>query len=140
MMSRRRKVVPNLSILALALPVLSNCGAETDSQDDFAALRGAVTTRMGVDYSFARPAPAGLGAALYASATTGSGVVNHLRTTTSWFDCWTTGQLHGGDNTTWYHTFGDENGSWGYVPAVSLNTEASFDANPGYDGLRKCGE
>ena len=41
------------------------------------------------------------GAAMYASDNYTSGVVNHLRTTESWFKCWGTGQLHAGGNTTW---------------------------------------
>jgi hypothetical protein len=78
-------------------------------------------------------------APIHASATNGSGVVDRLRTTKSWFDCWTTGDLHGGGNRTWYHTQGDDAGRWGYVPAVDLNTPDAFDANPGAHGLRHCG-
>ena len=48
------------------------------------------------------------------------------RTTTSWFTCWGTGQLHAGGNTTWYYTQGDDNGHWGWVPAVDLETPSSF--------------
>ncbi|WP_394843492.1 DUF1906 domain-containing protein [Pendulispora brunnea] len=78
------------------------------------------------------------GAAMYASTSSSSSVVNHLRTTTSWFDCWGTGEQHAGGNTTWYHTLGDDNGNWGWVPAVNLNTSSAFDGNPSYNALKKC--
>jgi hypothetical protein len=78
------------------------------------------------------------GAAMYASANFSSSVVNHLRTTDSWFTCWGTGQLHPGGNTTWYYTLGDDTGSWGWVPAVDLDTPSSFDANPSAYGLPHC--
>ncbi|MFJ9523718.1 hypothetical protein ACIRPK_36545 [Kitasatospora sp. NPDC101801] len=61
-----------------------------------------------------------------------------LRSTHSWFACWTTGQLHEGGNTTWYYTQGDDSGMWGYVPAVALDTSSAFDANPTGNGLRHC--
>jgi hypothetical protein len=78
------------------------------------------------------------GAAMYASATTSSAVVNHLRTANSWFTCWGTGQLHAGGNTTWYYTEGDDNSSYGWVPAVDLDTTSAFDANPTAQGLAAC--
>ncbi|HEY4117054.1 MAG TPA: glycoside hydrolase domain-containing protein [Byssovorax sp.] len=78
------------------------------------------------------------GSAMYASATTSSAVVNHLRTSDSWFTCWGTGQLHAGGNTTWYYTEGDDNSSYGWVPAVDLDTTSAFDANPSAAGLAKC--
>jgi len=78
------------------------------------------------------------GAAMYASTTTSSKVVDHLRTTYSWFDCWGTGELHAGGNTTWYHTEGDDNGNWGWTAAVNLSTSAAFDANPSAQGLQRC--
>ncbi|HVY48067.1 MAG TPA: hypothetical protein VHB21_19400 [Minicystis sp.] len=79
------------------------------------------------------------GAAMYSSTNTSSGVVNHLRTSPSWFKCWGTGQLHAGGNTTWYYTEGDDNSKWGWVPAVDLHTTSAFDANPSAHGLAKCG-
>ena len=66
------------------------------------------------------------GAAMHASPTLGSAVVNHLRTTNSYFQCWGTGDRHAGGNTTWYYTIGDDNGNWGWVPAVDLQTEQLF--------------
>jgi hypothetical protein len=76
--------------------------------------------------------------AMYASTNVASGVVNHLETSNSWFDCWGTGELHAGGNHTWYHTLGDDNGNWGWVPAVDLQTSSSFDADPSAHGLKKC--
>ena len=64
--------------------------------------------------------------------------MNHLRTTDSWFTCWTTGDLHAGGNHAWYYTEGDDNAHWGYVPAVDLHTTSAFDANPSAHGLAKC--
>ncbi|WP_405021209.1 hypothetical protein OHV05_34215 [Kitasatospora sp. NBC_00070] len=61
-----------------------------------------------------------------------------LRSTYSWFACWTTGRLHEGGNTTWYHTQGGDSGMLGYVPAVALDTSSAFDANPTGYGLRHC--
>jgi hypothetical protein len=77
-------------------------------------------------------------AALYGATNLGSSVVNHLRTTSSWFDCWGTGERHAGGNTTWYHTLGDDNGNWGWAPAVELQTSDALDANPSAKGLRQC--
>jgi hypothetical protein len=77
-------------------------------------------------------------AAMHSVANSESPVVNHLRTTTSWFDCWGKGELHAGGNTTWYHTLGDDNGNWGWVPAVDLKTSDTFDANPSAHGLKQC--
>ncbi|HVH44282.1 MAG TPA: PEP/pyruvate-binding domain-containing protein [Labilithrix sp.] len=67
-----------------------------------------------------------------------SAVVNTLRTTTSWFTCWTTGELHAGGNKTWYWTQGDDNANWGFVPASALSTTEAFDASPSAKGLPKC--
>ena len=78
------------------------------------------------------------GAAMHASPTLGSAVVNHLRTTNSYFQCWGTGDRHAGGNTTWYYTIGDDNGNWGWVPAVDLQTNSSFDANPSAAGFPHC--
>ncbi|WP_394825641.1 C39 family peptidase [Pendulispora albinea] len=78
------------------------------------------------------------GAALYASTTATSNVVDTVRTTYSWFDCWGTGDRHAGGNTTWYHTLGDDNGNWGWTPAVNLSTTSEFDADPSAQGLRRC--
>jgi hypothetical protein len=78
------------------------------------------------------------GASIYSATNAESGVVDHLESNPSWFDCWATGELHAGGNTTWYHTQGDDNGDWGFVPAVDLNTASSFDANPSAQGLPAC--
>ena len=68
-------------------------------------------------------------APMHATATSESAVVNTLRSTYSWFTCWTRGELHAGGNTTWYYTIGDDNGDWGFVPAVALQTTSAFDAD-----------
>jgi hypothetical protein len=78
------------------------------------------------------------GAPIHSSPTNGSAVVNHLRSTDSWFTCWKTGDLHAGGNHTWYYTEGDDNGNWGYVPAVDLHTTSDFDSNPSAHGLHAC--
>lgn len=77
-------------------------------------------------------------APLRAAPTNGSAIVNRLRTTNSWFDCWTTGDRHAGGNTTWYHTIGDDNGNAGFVAAVDLSTPDTLDANPSAAPLAKC--
>lgn len=77
-------------------------------------------------------------AAMYAEPSSSSEVVNHLRSSFSWFQCWGTGELHAGGNTTWYRTLGDDNLAVGWVPAVKLKTQGSFDANPSADGLPHC--
>jgi hypothetical protein len=76
--------------------------------------------------------------AMYSATNYGSSVVNHLETTSSWFTCWGTGELHAGGNHTWYYTEGDDNSHWGWVPAVDLSTASSFDANPSVYGLKSC--
>jgi hypothetical protein len=77
-------------------------------------------------------------ASLYAQPTTRSAVVNTLRSTSSIFVCWTSGELHAGGNTTWYYTNGDDNPSFGWIPGVDLNTADAFDADPSAYGLRRC--
>ena len=77
-------------------------------------------------------------APMHATATSESAVVNTLRSTYSWFTCWTRGELHAGGNTTWYYTIGDDNGDWGFVPAVALQTTSAFDADPSAHGLPSC--
>lgn len=67
-----------------------------------------------------------------------SKVVDRLRTTYSWFDCWSEGQLHSGGNYTWYHTQGDDYGKYGWVAAANVYTSSAFDSNPSSRGLRKC--
>ncbi|MDB5218950.1 MAG: hypothetical protein JWO86_6877 [Myxococcaceae bacterium] len=79
------------------------------------------------------------GAPLRAQPMNGSPVVNALRTTNSWFDCWTTGDRHAGGNTTWYHTIGDDNPNAGFVAAIDVKTSDAMDANPTAAGVRKCG-
>ncbi|MBS2020171.1 MAG: hypothetical protein JST00_45345 [Deltaproteobacteria bacterium] len=75
---------------------------------------------------------------LRAAPSAGAAVVDTLRTTNSWFLCWTTGERHAGDNTTWYATVGDDSGRQGFAPAVSTSTTSEFDANPSAKGLRRC--
>lgn len=78
------------------------------------------------------------GAAIHAATTAASAVVDHLESDPSWFDCWSTGELHAGGNTTWYHTQGDDTGAWGWTPAVDLDTTSAFDADPSAQGLPAC--
>ena len=77
-------------------------------------------------------------AAMYATPHFASAVVNHLRMTYSYFDCWGPGDLHPGGSTTWYRTVGDDNLNQGWLPAVDLNTPDAFDANPTARGLMRC--
>lgn len=64
--------------------------------------------------------------------------IDTLRTTYSYFLCWSTGQAHAGGNYTWYKTVGDDHGRTGWVPAYKLDTTSSFDANPSAHGLDRC--
>lgn len=65
-------------------------------------------------------------------------VVDTLRSSDSWFNCWGLGEKHRGGNTTWYHTMGDDKGKWGWVPAINLKTTSDLDANPSAVGLPRC--
>ena len=65
-------------------------------------------------------------------------IIDNLTGDYDWFTCWTTGDLHAGDNTTWYYTQGDLNDKWGYVSANELNTTMEFDKNATAYGLAKC--
>lgn len=76
---------------------------------------------------------------VYRDPRSSSSVVDTLRTTNSWFSCWTTGDMHAGGNTTWYRTQGDVHGNWGFVPAAALDTTSAFDADPTARGLPNCG-
>jgi hypothetical protein len=49
-------------------------------------------------------------------------IVDTLRSGFSYFKCYTIGQPHGGGNSIWYRTYGDDVGAWGYVPAVDVWT------------------
>ncbi|WBQ02155.1 hypothetical protein [Kribbella sp. CA-293567] len=49
-------------------------------------------------------------------------IVDTLRSGFSYFQCYTIGQSHGGGNSIWYRTYGDDHGAWGYVPAVDVWT------------------
>lgn len=66
-----------------------------------------------------------------------SPVSGQLQTSSSYFLCWSTGQQHGGGNSTWYYTDADW-GDPGYVPAQYVYTPSWFDANPSAYGLRHC--
>jgi phosphate-selective porin len=81
-------------------------------------------------------------ALIRASAHHSAEITGQLLTGYSWFDCWASGDLHGGGNTTWYHTKGDWTrpgyDGWGYVPANMLYTSSEFDADPTAYGLRHC--
>ncbi|WP_055525168.1 hypothetical protein [Streptomyces graminilatus] len=63
-----------------------------------------------------------------------------LKSTFSYFTCWSEGGLHGGGNTTWYRTRPDwsSDGQEGYVPADWVFTPSSFDADPTRYGLKHC--
>lgn len=65
-------------------------------------------------------------------------VVDRLKTTYSWFSCWSTGDKHSGGNTTWYYTTGDVNGRSGWVPASSVFTNAGYDKDKTKPGLERC--
>jgi hypothetical protein len=67
-----------------------------------------------------------------------SAIVDTLRTTDSYFVCWTTGEPHAGGNSTWYATEGDDTGRRGFLPAVATSTTSAFDANPSASGLPRC--
>jgi hypothetical protein len=64
--------------------------------------------------------------------------IDTLRTTYSYFLCWSEGQYHQGGNDTWYKTVGDDHGRTGWVPAYKLDTTSTFDSNPSNYGLSKC--
>lgn len=53
---------------------------------------------------------------------------------------WATGAKHAGGNTTWYHTLGDDNAKWGWVPGVDLSTPDQLDQNPSAYGLKQRGK
>ncbi|MEU8134197.1 hypothetical protein [Streptodolium elevatio] len=69
---------------------------------------------------------------------TDSWQVDVLRTTWSWFGCYTIGEFHGGGTKTWYGTVGDDTGQWGFVPASAVSTSWAFDLNPGQYGMKHC--
>lgn len=59
--------------------------------------------------------------------------VDHLRSTFSYFQCYTVGQRHSGGNSIWYRTYGDVTSRWGYVAAAAVFT----DRDP-YPGVAPC--
>jgi len=77
-------------------------------------------------------------APIYAGPFLNSGVVDHMLTTYSWFECWVHGDPHFGGNDTWYATQGDEHGNYGFMPAGYVYTSPRFDENPSRYGLRNC--
>ncbi len=99
--------------------VSGNCGACGVQQD-------------GKLYCNNRPAE------LHAQPSAASPVIDQLRSSFSYFDCWRTGELHAGNNTTWYRTLGDDQGAVGWVAAVHLRTTSAFDADPTALGLAAC--
>ncbi|MDH6502453.1 hypothetical protein [Streptomyces sp. SAI-149] len=133
-MTRTRKYL-SLGMAALALTAGGVIAAPSAS--------AAASAECGVRASDGRlwcgnGAPAILRSGAYHEAN----ITGQLYSTFSWFDCWTYGGLHGGGNTTWYHTKGDWTApgydGWGYVPADWVNTPSSFDADPSARGLRHC--
>lgn len=77
---------------------------------------------------------------MFAQPDPASSVVNELRTTYSWFDCWALGAANAKGNRTWYHTFGDTTAASGYVDASAVDTTAAFDADPSAHGFARCGQ
>jgi hypothetical protein len=75
---------------------------------------------------------------IYKTASKSSAVVDTLRSTNSFFTCWSEGDLHEGGNRTWYWTQGDDHGSWGFVPAAALDTPGTFDTTALAHGLPRC--
>ncbi|MCF6476530.1 hypothetical protein FAF44_50605 [Nonomuraea sp. MG754425] len=76
------------------------------------------------------------GAALWRSARYSSSdkdVVDVLKSNPSYFECYVSGQKHGGGNKIWYRTYGDNAGRTGYLAAESVYT--SKDPFP---GVRHC--
>lgn len=78
-------------------------------------------------------------APLYASTSKGT-VVGWMDTRTSWFACYSRGDVHGGRNDVWYYTQGDraapgqrDRRAWGYMPAEHLTTKV----DP-YPGIPEC--
>ena len=73
------------------------------------------------------------GAPVYADPTATSPQVGVLDGTSSWFLCWTRGQVHAGGNDVWYYTQGDRvisdpnRQAYGFVPASHLNTVSNPD-------------
>ena len=78
------------------------------------------------------------GTPMYAAPSFSSEVVNHMRSSHSWFDCWVRGERHPGGNDTWYASVGDDNASRGFIPAAELETTNDFDADPSKHGLPAC--
>ncbi|OKI02364.1 hypothetical protein A6A06_15065 [Streptomyces sp. CB02923] len=76
---------------------------------------------------------------LYGRAYFTAPVTGRLKSSTSWFVCWTLGDPHPGGNNVWYYTQGDEAlqfptlKAWGSIPADHLWTEQ--DPVP---GLPRC--
>lgn len=67
--------------------------------------------------------------------------IDQLATEYSAFECWGTGELHKGGNTTWYRTYGTSdpnNPHLGWVAGVDLKTPDGFDADPTAQGLAPC--
>lgn len=60
-------------------------------------------------------------------------VIDRLRTTFSYFNCWTEGQWHSGGNNIWYLTVGDVTHSTGYIAARWVYTPT----DP-FPGVRPC--
>ena len=163
--SFRPSVISCLALGSFVVASLSGCddgaiGAPSGAGGDGAATPAASVTSASDTSSAAHSASSGSGgnepastcvlddqsrlvcdnapdADIHAQPDTASAVVDVLRTTNSWFDCWTVGEPWGGGHTTWYHTTGDDNGSSGYVPGSVIVAPSSFD--PGAAGLIECG-
>jgi hypothetical protein len=77
--------------------------------------------------------------ALYETPSLMSPVVNQLRTTDSWFECWGKGGPHA-KGTTWYRTVGDDNRARGWIPGARLSTKPEFERDPTAEGFAACPE
>lgn len=75
---------------------------------------------------------------LHAQPTKASPIVDHLISIDSKFDCWGTGDLHDGGNTTWYRAVGDEHQLQGWAAGRDVSTASFFDQNPAAFGFATC--
>jgi hypothetical protein len=146
--AHRREATAMLTMIALSLSLSSAAcveAADTEmaaeaqpSSDETATLPGAEKAACGVRNGrlyCGNRAPV----AVRESKTGDARPLNWLRTTYSWFECFSWGDTHHGGNHTWYFTQGDDNRNWGWVAAGDVFTSSEFDQHPGQFGLDECG-
>lgn len=76
---------------------------------------------------------------MHAEPVGSSPVVNELLTQYSYFECWGTGELHQGGNTTWYYAQGDDGShTYGWLPGFHVKTPSTFDGDPRKYGFSAC--